>query len=68
MPWCFNAVYMATLYGLTVWDYLLFAVFFPLVALCQIVLTYFGVGVSKITREEAERFGVNYDEIPGIAG
>jgi len=68
MPWCFNAVYMATLYGLTVWDYLPFAVFFPLVALCQIVLTYFGVGVSKITREEAERFGVNYDEIPGIAG
>ena len=67
IPWSYNAVYMATLYSLTVWDYLPWAFFFPLVAISQIALTFFNVGVTKVTREEAERFGVNYDEIPGIA-
>ena len=60
IPWAYNAVYMASLYSLTVWDYLPWAFFFPLCAICQIILTFFGVGVHKITEEEAERFQVPY--------
>ena len=62
LPWSFPAVYMATLYGQSVVSMIPAAVFHPLVIIAQILLTFLGIGNVKISREEAEKYGVTYPE------
>ena len=48
LPWSFLAVYAANLFGVTIGEYVKYAIFFPLLPIVIIVLSYLGIGNQKL--------------------
>lgn len=48
LPWSFLAVYSSNLFGVTIGQYVKYAIFFPLLPIVIIVLSYLGIGNKKL--------------------
>lgn len=51
LPWSFLAVYSANLLGVTIGQYAKYAIFFPLLPIVIIVLSYLGIGNEKLPED-----------------
>lgn len=54
LPWSFLAVYSANLFGVTIGEYVKYAIFFPLLPIVIIVLSYLGIGNQKLKEAEPQ--------------